>query len=925
MDIQQLRSWIFELYEPLRNDRTYILLHGRDGVLIDVPAYSDRVARQIRGVCDPRLIFFSHAGRAAEVDKWRAAFPEIQLVAHEADAERIAGGVQHAVGDGEFLTRDPAARLVHLGALSAGHSVVLVGVPGGVLIVGDLLTTTADARLALPEGVDAAAARDGLEKLRALEFSALLTETGAPIWNAAKERYLELMHELPRRRTRFGHILDAPWDPDYIRVKPQMSHNPLVPENKTIAESAGHGPSTLVPAWENKPAREVAWAAGAPAPAAAAPAGDGKKKWSLAGETPATLPAASGARAQSLPWELMESPVAFRAIAAAELAAVPHVDWLYESFDLSRDGRDAVFAWDRSGTFEIYRAPVSGDEIFQLTSGGGRTRSVRPRISPDGRTVAFLRDTDTDERFDVFVVDRDGRVERKLTDRSATRGELAWSPDSRSLALVSDEEGGFALRVLDVASGTSRAIARELRFVEDLTISPAWSHDGRFISYHSGDAAANVDLYVVPADGSSAPRKLETRGGAKGQSRGPAWSPDDRALAFETDARGRWEIALLPLRDGNADGAARSLREGRFDETDPVWDVDARHLLYRRTADAQVSVRRAFLVSNDDEPALDAPGTHFAARVRPDGGLVYHWTSAREPADVWVKGVEDVLPRRVTRSLPSSLERGLFVEPRHVRYTSADGADVPALLYLPHREAVKGEGRPPAVVATHGGPTAQHFAWFDEWVQWFANRGYVVLAPNVRGSTGYGRAFREADRGDMGGRDADDVVAGAEWLAREGIADGDRIAAHGASYGGYLVLMALARAPKRFAAGCDVVGLTSLAPFFGATRADIAGAVRLYVEGLDEAEQRRRSPLELVDRIAAPLLVLHGTKDPRVPVAEAERLVEALRKRGKAFSYHAYDSGHLLAFREDRRDAFERAIEFFDEHVRDPRTAAARS
>ena len=919
MDIQQLRSWIFELYEPIPEERTYAILTGHEGVLIDLPPFDRRVALQILGVMTPRLVFFTHAGRAADIAQWREALPDARFAIHEADASSSMGDVI-AAKDGDLLWRVPETRALHVGTRTRGEAMVIAKVPGGALFVGDTLDITPQGTFVLRDA-STEAARAGLEKLRAVEFSAALAAHGRPVWNAAKERYLQLLDELPRPEKRFGHLLDAPWDREYLRVRGQMSHNPIVPQAETIEEAAAHGPSTLVPAWERKSAREVVWPATSVAAERAPTAGDGKK-WSLAKERPRVLPPREVSPVQTMPWELLQAPVAFRRLAAADIVRVAQVDWIYRSFDLARDGSEVVFAWDRTGRYEIYRAPLDGDAIYQLTTSEVRSRALQPRRSPDGRWIAFLRDDDADERFDIFLIDRAARGERRLTDHPANRRELAWAPNGGAIAYASDEDGTLGVVTIDVASRERRVLARDLRVLEDLELGISWSNDGRFVAYHSADPDGNVDLFVAPSDGSAPAWRLDTRA-EPGQSRQPRFSPDGRTIAFATDVHGRWEVAVVPVRDGKGTGPVRFLREGHFDEDQPVWDIDPMRLLYRRNADALVSVRRSFLVSNDDEPALDAPGVHFAVHVAPDGSLVYQWSGAREPADLYVKGVEEIMPRRITRSLPSDISAGLFVEPRHVRYPSADGQEIPALLYLPHREAVDGDDRPPALVVAHGGPTSQHFARYDEWIQWFVNRGYAVLAPNVRGSSGYGRAFREADRGDVGGKDVADVIAGATWLGRERIADESRVGVFGVSYGGYLSLLALARAPDAFAAGCSVAGPTSLAPFLGATRPDIAVALGIYVRGLDETQRSDRSPLHLVDGVRAPVLLLYGKKDPRVPLSEAEQLVSKLRERGKAFSFHAYDAGHQLVSREQREDALERVIEFFDEHVKEKRPAAA--
>ncbi len=895
MDIQQLRSWIFELYEPLSEERTFLFLRGRDGTLVDLPAFDRRAVRSIQGVCDPKLVFFSHAERAREIAKWRAALPGLRFAIHAADADRVAGGVDQALADGDVLTREPESRIVHVGAPTPGTSLLLAELAGGVLFTGDVLTGTPSGGLALaaPAYADPDRMRAGLEKLRAYEFSAALSARGRPVWSAAKERYLELLQELPRARRRFGHIVDAPWDREYLRVRSQMAPNPLVPNTDTIAAAAAHGPSTLVSAWERKATREVAWegAGGAAAPAASAVE---RKRWSLATEGPTAQPPQPAGPAQTVSAPELEHAPTFRRLAALELCAIPHVDWSHGSFDLSRDGADVLFSWDRSGQPEIYRAPVAGDAIYQLTT--SERASVQPRISPDGRSVAFLREAAGG--FEVWLVASDGSRERRLTLPASWRAGLAWSPDARSLVFFSDESGARALHVVDVVGGAARVVARDLLVGES---APAWSPDGSWLAYAAGDADLNADLYVVAADGSSPPRRVGTRGGSPGQSVQPRFDPRDPArLVFATDVRGRFEIAIASL----AGGAALFLREGHHDETDPVWDVEPDRIVYRRTAEGFVTARRVYLVSRDDEPVLDSPGVHFAVRVRPNSDLVYHWSGPHEPADVFVKAKDAIAPRRITRSLPPTISASVFVQPRHERYRAPDGLSVPALLYLPHREAVDGDGaRPPAIVYAHGGPVSQHRAAFDVWAQWFANRGYVVLAPNVRGSTGYGRAFRDASRGDVGGKDLEDLAAGAAWLLDLGIADPRRVGAFGVSFGGYHALRAAERWPHVFAATVSHGGPITLE--------QLARTQPL----LAPPDRARRSVLAEAAALRVPALLLYGERDPAA--ADVRRLVEALREQGTAFSYHFYpDEGHMLTRRADRADALDRTIEFFDEHVR---------
>jgi dipeptidyl aminopeptidase/acylaminoacyl peptidase len=315
----------------------------------------------------------------------------------------------------------------------------------------------------------------------------------------------------------------------------------------------------------------------------------------------------------------------------------------------------------------------------------------------------------------------------------------------------------------------------------------------------------------------------------------------------------------------------------------------------------------------------DRPGVHASAQVGQDSDLVaYLWSGARDPWDVYVTRERMVAPKRLTRSLPASLDPATLVDPVHVRYPGADGREIPALLYVPWLEALRGPGLPPAIVHIHGGPTGQHLRWWDRASQWFANNGYVVLAPNIRGSTGYGREFQEANRGDWGGKDLVDVTNGVAWLAKQGIADPRRIGAYGGSYGGFMTLMVLTQAPDVWAAGVSIVGVVSWKTLHDTTRGDL----RDYLERElgDPAKvpdlYRDRSPLTHVAKIKAPLLVLQGENDPRVPQSEAKLMTDALTAAGKTFDQHVYaGEGHGFRTRENMIDSVRRATEWFDRYL----------
>ncbi|HET9808835.1 MAG TPA: S9 family peptidase, partial [Candidatus Limnocylindria bacterium] len=735
-------------------------------------------------------------------------------------------------------------------------------------------------------------------------------------------------------------LLPPPWDRAYKgRLEDKMYHHDvIVPKEDTAVRAAAMGPETLVVA---SATREIQESAKRPVPAVSTVAGDGAgtqatppaapaqareqkprpkpfaEDWrATSTERPATtianaptdiVPAAAGFKPRSLGERFHRVPI-------EDLVGSPYVDYVWGGVDLSPDGAEVAFSWNKSGTFEIYSAPIERERLFQLTD--AKERSVWPRWSPDAKQLAFLRDSGGNERFDIWLVDRDGESERNLTNEpDVMHREIAWSPDGSRIAYVANAGGrAFAVHVVDVATGKKRALT-EGEFDDAL---PRWSPNGKRLLFSSRreTVRTNSDLFVISAEGGAA-TKLETRD-VDGESLEGAWSKDGTRIAFTTNVRRRYEIAVATL-SGDEVIRVDPLTKSIFDEREPAWRPDGRAVLYLHNEDAEVSARRVFVVSHADHAVSDRPGVHQSIRVGPDGDLVaYIFTGAREPWDVYVTRERMTEPRRLTRSLPATIDPETLVEPIHVRYPGAMGREIPALLYIPYAEAVRGDGPPPAIVHVHGGPTSQHYRWWDRASQHFANNGYVVLAPNIRGSTGYGREFQEANRQDWAGKDLEDVVKGLDWLAKQRIADPKRVGVYGGSYGGFMTLMSLAMYPDRWAAGVSVVGVVSWKSMYDTTRGDLREMlVREFGDPKNDADRYRdRSPLTHVSKIEAPLLVLQGENDPRVPLSEAEQVVAALRSAGKMHEYYVYKGeGHGFRTRENMIDSVRRAGEWFDRYL----------
>ena len=298
-----------------------------------------------------------------------------------------------------------------------------------------------------------------------------------------------------------------------------------------------------------------------------------------------------------------------------------------------------------------------------------------------------------------------------------------------------------------------------------------------------------------------------------------------------------------------------------------------------------------------------------------DGGALFvDLSRATSPDEVYRVETPSGAVTAVTASDHAGLDPSTLVEPTLERVRSFDGLEVPVFLYTP-RGLRPGE-RAPTVVWVHGGPEGQFNPYFNAVIQFMVGHGYVVAAPNVRGSTGYGKRYSHLDDIEHREDSVRDLAAVNRWLRTRADVHPDRIAVLGGSYGGYMVLAALTLDPELWAAGCDIVGIANFRTFLERT-ASYRRALREAEYGSlarDGAVLDRISPIHRVDRIRAPLFVIHGANDPRVPVTEAEQIVAALRARHQRVEYLRFDNeGHGIFRRENRIAAYGALARFFDE------------
>ena len=380
------------------------------------------------------------------------------------------------------------------------------------------------------------------------------------------------------------------------------------------------------------------------------------------------------------------------------------------------------------------------------------------------------------------------------------------------------------------------------------------------------------------------------------------WSPDGRELAFVSNVHDHQDIGVLDIRTRRV----RWLVESKWDKTRPLWSPDGKAIAFLENRDGNIQLKTVSTAGRSPRGISRPKGTASHALWQPNGrGLFFLYSTFTTPDRLVAASGKS--GRVLVDSLHGKLPTGEFADGKLVRYRTFDGRRIPAWLFVPPKK----RSRRAALVSPHGGPEAQTV---NEWIikyQFLVAQGFTVLAPNYRGGTGYGRAWRRLSDHDLGGADMQDIIAGGRWLVKEGHCAPDRLGAIGTSYGGYSVAHVLEKAPDLWAVGVSIVGYFN---WMTATTNE-----RGYLQRYDRQKMghpdtdadrfRKYSPIYFLDSIRAPVLFTGGAHDPRCPVTEARAMVEEMRKMGKTVDYLEFpDEGHSPRKMSNQIRLHERAI-----------------
>src|SRR5262249_24790238 len=429
-------------------------------------------------------------------------------------------------------------------------------------------------------------------------------------------------------------------------------------------------------------------------------------------------------------------------------------------------------------------------------------------------------------------------------------------------------------------------------------VGPIWSQDGRWIVFTQGDAAGkNSNVLIVAANGGRATNLTPHEG--ERNFTATDLSPDGKTVLITSNAGNGYQNAgLLEV----ASKKITWLTTDKWEVTSGKFSTDGKRLTWTANVDGNQEMYVYDLETRRSSALPVAKGINRLAGADTafshDGKrLLYAHNGPNAPNDIWAYDFATQKSQQITNSLVGGVRAEDMVEPFLVHYPSKDGKwQISAFVYVPYN--AERNSKNAAVVYIHGGPDYQSQNLFNRNIQYLVNQGFFVIAPNYRGSTGYGKEFADADRFDMGGGDLEDVVSAAEWIKKTGFVDAKKIAVMGPSYGGYLTMMAVTKAPDLWAAGVPIVPFVNW--FTEIENEDPLlreSDVALMGDPIKEkARYQDRSPIYFVDQIKAPLLLLAGGNDPRCPHTEAEQVASAIKKRGGVVELKVYENeGHGFA------------------------------
>lgn len=587
----------------------------------------------------------------------------------------------------------------------------------------------------------------------------------------------------------------------------------------------------------------------------------------------------------------------------------------YGGASFSPDNSKILVHNNSTGIFNVYAIPVDGSPATQLTDSTTDATFAVSYFAEDERFL-YTADQGGNELNHLYVMELNGE-QTDLTPGDTLKASFSgWTADYQSFYVQTNERDP---RFFDVYHyQVSDGYPRELIYLNEDGFYPASiSGDGKYLALAAPNTADDNDLFIEEL--ATGERTDITPHEGNVSSRPSDFSPDNQYFYYSTDESSEFQHLM---RYELATGEKQEVLSMDWDIVFSYFSREGNYLVVGANVDArtELSIFDAQTLAPVAAPSIDGANITSVRFSRGDSDIALYGSGSQFPSDLFVQQMgSGSAPTRLTRSLHENIDPEHLALAEVVRFPSYDDLQIPGILYVPPQASE--DNKLPALVWVHGGPGGQSRAGYSGLIQYLVNQGHVVYAINNRGSSGYGKTFYGMDNKRHGEADLGDVVASKQMLIDTGLVDPERIGIIGGSYGGYMVVAALAFAPEEFSVGVDIFGVTNwlrtlenIPPWWEAQK------TALYDEMGDPATDRERleriSPLFHASNITKPMIVLQGANDPRVLQVESDEMVAAVRRNDVHVDYHVYpDEGHGFRNRDNQIQGYKAIAEFLDRYL----------
>lgn len=581
--------------------------------------------------------------------------------------------------------------------------------------------------------------------------------------------------------------------------------------------------------------------------------------------------------------------------------------------DVSPDGKTIAYITNTNGMPNIWTVPIEGGWANQITLEDNAVFSLH--YSPKKNNIIFSSDNQGDENHQLYLIsDKGGEVTSLTPEHYGAQVSFSGynKKGNKIIYCTNKRDSRFFdtyVKELDTLKETCISTYNDIYPQTVLD----WSSNEKMILYQRYYSNNNHDLLILDTATGETKNITEHSGNMKNTA--AAFNKKADKVYFLSDY-GREFLAI----------AFYDIKSGKFgwEQTDK-WDIsgydlspDEKNLLYSINENGITRLKLKNVNTGKIKTLKLPKGNCSLFRFTKEGKkLLLILDTPQNPNDIYVYDIKKDKLKQVTYSMIGGIPKNDFIVPQAVKYNSFDGLEINAFLYIP--KGLKKDGSNPAVVWPHGGPEWQEKNLFNKYFQIMANRGYIIIAPNFRGSTGYGKSFQEKIYKDWGGNEFKDVLGAYDYLVNSGYVDKNKIAVVGGSFGGFMTLTCVTKAPERWKCAVDIFGPSNLITFCNSVPEHWKPGVVVLVGDPDKDKDflNERSPINFIDKITAPLLIIQGKNDPRVVQAESDQIAEKLKQQNKEVEYHVLnDEGHGFSKVSNQIMVWELICKFLEKHLK---------